>query len=408
MARFIYKAYDTSGIFASGEVAAQTREGALEALARRGQIPIELIEATAATSTAWWQREVFGAGGLSSSNLATFTRELASLVKAEIPIDEALRIVAVQPMLPARLRQIINSCLERVLEGESLSDALRAQGKAFPEFYFRLIKAGESSGALSEVLVDLASVLERSAETRSRMTSALIYPAVLLVAAAVALAVILTVLIPTILPIFEDAGAKPPFLIQALSDFQKFLAAHWISVLTLAVMAVVSLGLIAKSSGARLHMDRFWLSLPLVGGLIERRETARLSRTLSVLTRNGVPILESLRIAAGVMSNRAYRQAIDIAGDAVKEGSSLTAPLTRSGLFPDLFLRLTAVGEKTGQLDAMQLRVAEIYEAAVERQLKRLTDLITPVLTLVIGGCVGGLIISVMSAIFSVNDLALK
>ena len=214
MARFNYKAYDSSGAFGTGEIAAQTRESALDVLARRGQIPVELTEATAAGATPWWQREVFGTGRLSPVKLAVFTRELASLVKAEIPIDEALRIVAVQPMMPGRLRQITNSCLERVMEGEALSDALQAQGQAFPEFYFRLIKAGEASGALSDVLIDLAKVLERSAETRSRVTSALVYPAVLLLAAVVALAVILTVLIPTILPIFDDAGAKPPMLIQ--------------------------------------------------------------------------------------------------------------------------------------------------------------------------------------------------
>ena len=408
MARFNYKAYDASGSFGSGEIAAQTREGALETLARRGQIPVELTEAAAASTTAWWQREVFGSGRIGAQNLATFTRELASLVKAEIPIDEALRIVAVQPMLPARLRQITNASLERVMEGEALSGALQAQGQAFPEFYYRLIKAGEASGALSDVLVDLAKVLERSAETRSRVTSALVYPAVLLLAAVVALAVILTVLIPTILPIFEDAGAKPPLLIQVLSAFQKFLAQHWVSVLGMALTAIVALAILAQSPAVRLRLDRFWLRVPLIGGLIERRETARLARTLSVLTRNGVPILDSLRISSGVMSNRAYMQAISRAGDEVKEGGTLTAPLTRSGLFPDLFLRLTAVGEKTGQLDTMQLRVAEIYEAAVERQVERLTSLITPILTLIIGGCVGGLIISVMSAIFSVNDLALK
>ncbi len=408
MARFNYKAYDASGAFGSGEIAAQSREGALEVLARRGQIPVELKEATAAAVTAWWQREVFGSGRLSTQNLAAFTRELASLVKAEIPIDEALRIVAVQPMMPVRLRQITNSCLERVMEGEALSDALQAQGQAFPEFYFRLVKAGEASGALSDVLVDLAKVIERSAETRSKVTSALVYPAVLLIAAVVALVVILTVLIPTILPIFEDAGAKPPLLIHVLSAFQKFLSQHWISVLCAVLATGFGFVVLAQNPAARLRLDRFWLRVPLIGGLIERRETARLARTLSVLTRNGVPILESLRIASGVMSNRAYMQAIANAGDEVKEGGTLTAPLARSGLFPDLFLRLTAVGEKTGQLDTMQLRVAEIYEAAVERQVERLTSLITPVLTLVIGGCVGGLIISVMSAIFSVNDLALK
>ena len=408
MPRFAFKAFDGNGAVAAGEVAAANRESALEVLARRGQIAFDLAEAAPGSSLPWWSREVFGSGRLSSQNLATFTRELASLVKAELPIDEALRIVAVQPMLPGRLRQITNSVLERVLEGESLSEAFTAQGKAFPEFYARLVKSGEMTGSLSGVLDDLAKVVERTAETRSRVGSALVYPAVLMVAAIVAMGVILAVLIPTLLPIFEDAGVQPPFLIRVLSGAQKFVAANWLSISVLASAGIVALGIAARSPQLRLVIDRAILRLPLIGSLIERRETARLARTLAVLTRNGVPILDTMRIASGVLSNRAYSEAVRLAGEEIKEGGTLSGPLTRSGLFPDLFLRLTAVGEKTGQMDTMQVRVAEIFETAVERQVERLTGLITPVLTLLIGGVVGGLIISVMGAIFSVNDLALK
>jgi general secretion pathway protein F len=408
MGQFRYKAYDATGALGAGEVAASTRESALEALTRRGQIPFELDEARSANDVPWWQREVFGAGRLNSHHLATFTRELASLVKAEIPIDETLRIVAVQPMLPLRIRQITNQCLERVLQGEPLSAALAAQGTAFPEYYVRLVKAGEASGAFSDVIGDLAKVVERAAETRSRVGSALVYPAVLLFAAVAALTVILTVLIPTILPIFEDAGATPPALIRILSKTEHSVSQHGLLILAGLAFVVVTILAFAQSPAARLLIDKSLLRLPLLGSLIERRETARLARTLSVLTRNGVPILDALRIGAGVLSNRAFSEAVDTAILAVKEGGTLTAPLAQSGVFPDLFLRLTAVGEKTGQIDTMQLRVAEIYEAAVERQVERMTSLITPILTLVIGGAVGGLIISVMSAIFAVNDLALK
>lgn len=408
MGQFRYKAYDTAGALGAGQIAAATREGALEVLTRRGQIPFALDEAPPLNSLPWWQREVFGSGRLGSKHLAIFTRELASLITAEIPIDEALRIVAAQPMLPLSIRQITNQCLERVLQGEPLSGALAAQGNAFPEYYVRLVKAGEASGAFADVLGDLAKVVEKSAETRSRIGSALVYPAVLLFAALIAMAVILTVLIPTVLPIFEDAGATPPALIRILSALQHAIAGHSILILAGLITTSVTLMAAAQSPAARLMIDKCLIRLPLIGSLIERRETARLARTLSVLTRNGVPILDALRIASGVLSNRVFSNAVNAASDEVKEGATLSAPLTRAGIFPDLFLRLTAVGEKTGQVDAMQLRVAEIYEAAVERQVERLASLITPILTLLIGGAVGGLILSVMSAIFAVNDLALK
>ena len=202
------------GAIGSGTIAASSREGALEVLARRGQIAFDLTETTTAAQLPWWQREVFGSGHLGATHLATFTRELASLIKAEIPIDEALRIVAVQPMLPARLRQITSRCLDRVLQGAALSEALAAQRTAFPEYYHRLVKAGEASGALGDVLIDLAKVTERASETRARVGSALVYPAVLLLAALIAIAVIVSVLVPAILPIFEDAGTQPPALIS--------------------------------------------------------------------------------------------------------------------------------------------------------------------------------------------------
>jgi general secretion pathway protein F len=408
MPDYRFRAYDAQGTMQDGIIAASSRESALDALARRGSIPFDLAEQLPSQAMPWWQRDVFSSGQLKSAQLASFTRELASLIKAEIPIDEALRIVAAQPMLPSRLRLITKRCLDGVMQGGALSDVLAQQAPAFPDYYHRLVKAGEASGALADVLLDLATVAERAAETRARITSALLYPAILMFAALVAFAVILMVLVPAILPIFEDAGGTPPALIAALAEFQKMIAGHWTIILAAGAALIVAASVASQAPGIRRFVDEFLLKLPLVGQVIERRETARLARTLSVLTRNGVPILEALRITSGVLANRSYSMAVIAASEEVKQGSTLTAPLTRSGLFPDLFLRLMAVGEKTGQVDVMQLRVAEIYESALERQVERLTSLITPALTLIIGGCIGGLIVSVMSAIFAVNDLALK
>lgn len=408
MTSFAYKAYESSGAIVLGEIAATTRESALQALQRRGQIPFELHEAKPAATMPWWQREVFGSGRLSTQKLAGFTRELASLVKAEIPTDETLRIIAEQPMLPHRLRAITKSALNRVLEGQPLSAALAAQGPSFPPYFISLIKSGEKSGALVDVLQDLTGFLDRAAQTQSRVGSALLYPAVLLIAAIVALIVILTVLVPTMLPIFSDAGVSPPAFIQVLAGISSVLTAHWLPLLAALGAGIAGLIAILQSEAARDVFDKLLLRLPVIKTLIERRETARVSRTLSVLTKNGVPILDALSITEGVVSNRMYAKAIRDAAKEVKEGGTLIAPLARSGLFPDLFLRLTSVGEKTGQLDSMHVRVAGIYEDALERQVETLLSLMTPVLTLVIGACVGGLILSVMSAIFSVNDLALK
>ncbi len=408
MPHYRYQAYDRRGTRRSGAIAAATRENALETLAQRGEIALEVIECAASPELAWWERDIFQSASVPLPALALFTRELTSLVKAELPIDEALRLVAMQPLMPKRVRQTVSSVLALVIEGEALSGALAAQGKAFPEVYWRLVRAGEASGSLAHVLEDLANFLDRSVETRGRVSSALLYPAVLIVAAVIAIGVIMTVLLPTIAPLFKDAGATPPLLIKWLNGLSAFVEQHWQLVLAASAALALAAAVAFQNEGFRSSLDRILLSLPLAGRLIEQRETGRLARTLATLIKNGVPILDAVRISGSVLSNRVLAAAVRDAGEEIKEGGDLTAPLARSGLFSELFLRFTRIGEQTGQLDTMLQRVAEIYEAALQRQTQRLISLITPVVTLVIGGIIGGLIITVMSALISVNDLALK
>jgi general secretion pathway protein F len=295
-----------------------------------------------------------------------------------------------------------------VTEGEALSEALAGEGTAFPEYYWRLVRAGEASGSLASCLDDLAQFLDRTAETRSKVLSALLYPAVLILAAIAAIAVIVMVLLPAITPIFKEAGAEPPLLIRMLGGAQEMIAANWPVVLAGLGALVLGLAGAFQSPAFRLGLDRILLRMPVAGRLVERRESGRLARTLATLTRNGVPLLEATRISSAVLTNRAMREAVSKAADAIKEGGQLSEPLGRSGLFSDLFLRLTVVGEQTGQLDTMLARAADIYESALERQMQRLTSLVTPVVTLAIGAIVGGLILTVMSALISVNDLALR
>lgn len=408
MPRFSYTAYDDSGARAGGIIESETREAALESLYRQGRYPLELIEDGGVPAQRWWEREVFGSRGLSRRGLALLTRELATLVKAELPVDEALRIAVLQPLMPARARQVIGAVLGRVLEGASLSEALDAQTGAFPAYYSRIIHAGETAGTLGPALDELAGFLERSTEFRARIGSALLYPMLLLVAAAGALVVIMAVLIPTIAPLFRDAGAQPPFIIQFLLDLQETIAVHWLLALLVAAGIVGGCITLARNESWRLACDRMLLRVPLVSGLIQNGQTAVMTRTLGTLIRNGVPMLQALRVTGSALSNRTIAAAVQKCADEVKEGATLTGSLTRAGVFPELALRLTGVGEQTGQLDIMLERVGSIYEAALQRQLMRVTSLLTPILTIVIGVLVGGLLLSVMGAIFSVNELAFK
>jgi general secretion pathway protein F len=412
MPSFSYRAYDAKGALVNGVLSAESRDAALEALARRGVYPLDLGvgEVAPADETPWWQREVFSlsSGQLPPAELTIFTRELATLIKAELPTDEALRIVALQPTVGSRTRAAARAALGRVMEGKSLSEALALAGPAFPEIYWRTVAAGEASATLGTALEDLARYLERGGEIRAKLVSALIYPAILLAAAAVAVGVVMAVLLPTIAPLFKDAGKDPPAMIRLLLDTQSWLAANWVQAMAVLAAYLVGLLLILRNGAVRLSVDRAALRLPIAGTLIGARETARFTRTLATLMRSGVPMLEAMRVAGGVLGNRAFASAVREAADEVKEGSTLSAPLLKSGVFSELAMRLVSVGERTGQLETMLMRTAEIYEDSLQRQLLRLTGLVTPVLTIVIGVVVGGLILSVMGAIVSVNELAIR
>jgi general secretion pathway protein F len=342
------------------------------------------------------------------SGLALFTRELAVLVKADLPLDETLRIVALQPSLSAAMRRITEGVLARVLEGQSLSQALAAEGEAFPEFYWRLVRGGEASGSLGEVLDDLAGFLERTAEMRAKMLSALLYPAILLVVAGLAVTMIMAVLLPAIVPILRDAGAELPFIVRVLDGIREAVAGNALLSVGLVAGCAALIFILMATGTLRRLLSRLALRLPLIRGIVMRREVARFSRTLGTLIRSGVPVLEATRIAGGVLSNLSYRSAIETVTEQVRQGAPLTRPLSASGYFPEVALRLIAVGEKTGQLEAMLIRVADIFETALQRQLDRITALLTPFLTLAIGLIVGGLIVSVMSALLSINELAIS
>jgi general secretion pathway protein F len=409
MPRYSYKAYDENGGRLVGVIDSETREAALEALLRQGRYALELVEGGGpGPALPWWQREVFSSRRLSQQNIALLTRELATLVKAELPIDEALRIVHLQPLISPRTRAAVASVLARVLDGAALSEALSAQNGAFPEYYWRIVHAGEASGTLGTALDDLAHLLDRSMEFRSRIVSALIYPATLLIAAAAALIIVLMILIPTIAPMFKEAGKEPPALIGGLIAIQDFLTGHWLVTLLLSTLLLAGLVALFRQRAWRRLRDRMVLRLPLISGLVENGQTAVFARTLGSMIKSGVPMLRALAVAADALRNLAMSEAVHACANDMREGGGLVASLGKSALFPELSLRLIGVGEQSGQLDTMLGRVADIYEGALQRQLDRITTLLTPILTIVIGIVVGGLILSVIGAIVSVNELALQ
>jgi general secretion pathway protein F len=407
MPRFSYTAYDDKGARLEGEVESDSREEAVALLFRQGRYPLDVTDAAAAPEARWWERDLFGARLLSQGQITHLTRELATLVKAELPLDQCLRIVSLQPLMQARARQAVSGMLRRVLEGASLSEAARLEG-SFPEYYWRIIQAGEQGGTLGQSLDDLARFLERSAEFRQRVSSALLYPMLLLITAGIALLVVLTVLIPAIVPLFKDAGVEPPLFIRTLIGAENLVTDNWPFALPIGGLLIVAAVVLFRTEAAKEARDRALLRLPVLSTMIQNGQTTVMARTLATLIKSGVPMLQALQVTGSVLRNRAMAAGIEECMREVKEGSSLSAPLGRSGLFPELSVRLIGVGEQTGQLDTMLSRVADIYDSALQQQLTRVTSLLTPVLTIVIGAMVGGLLLSVMGAIVSLNDLALQ
>jgi general secretion pathway protein F len=367
-----------------------------------------LLEEASAAAEPWWQREVFSPRGMRETDRLIFTRELAAMLKADLPLDEALGVVLLQPGLPQRVRAVARRVLDRVREGQSLSQALSAETGSFPEFYWRLVRAGETGGALGEVMSDLSAYLERATEVRGRITSALFYPLLLILAALGAVGVVMTVLLPAVMPLFADAGVSPPAALAAIASTQDFIRHYWM-VLLLAGGTLMILAIFSRNDPNVLRLrDRMLLRMPMLGRYFATRETARFARILSAQLKNGVPLLEALHSTGGVMGSTIYKDAVGTAATNVAQGAALSDEMQASGRFSDLAVRLAGVGERTGQLEVMLKRAADIHETVLERDVERLTRLIGPVLTLVVGVFAGGLILSVMQAILSLNDLALR
>ena len=245
----------------------------------------------------WWQREIGSSRALGTRALSDFLRELSGLISANLPVDEALRIIAIQPAIKPSLRALVADILERVTSGASLSAAMAAREGAFPPFVVRLIGAGEASSSLDTVLADLSRYLEQASERSAKLTSQLLYPAVLVAAAIIALTVITTVLVPAVKPLFEDAGATPPTIIAVLSWIADAVLGYGMLIAIAITASIIGLIILWRSPSGRLALDRAILDSPFFGDLVRQTETARLSRTLSALIRNGVPLTEALRIA---------------------------------------------------------------------------------------------------------------
>jgi general secretion pathway protein F len=338
-------------------------------------------------------------------DLMIFTRELATLLRAGMPLDRSLHSLAMLTENES-LKTVVSGVLTQVQEGKSLSKALAEHPTVFPPIYVNMVRAGEAGGVIESVLERLAEYLESSEKAREEIKSAMTYPIILAVVGAGSILILLTYVLPKFTVIFADIGAvMPPStrIVMAISDF---LQAYWWMAAALAAGLWFSFKRYTSSAAGLLKFHRLQLATPLLGELLRKVEVARFSRTLGTMLKSGVPLLQSLEIVRAVLTNTVMSTAIIGVQRDVSEGKGLSQPLERSGVFPALSLQMVAVGEDTGRLDEMLLIVSDHYDQDVSNLIARLMNMMEPAMLLIMGVVAGFIVISMLSAVFSVNEMS--
>lgn len=404
MPRFAYKAVKPSGEVIEGVMDAVDRTTVVERLRGQGNIPIRATEWGRAGARRSLRLLGLRARGPGMRDIITLTQELASLLRAGVPLDRALTILA-DLQQAGQIHTIVTRVQELIHGGSTFADALETCDDAFPNFYIGMVRAGEAGGSLEKVLARLAETLERSQDVKDEVKSALRYPMVVLFVAAAAIIILMTAVIPEFQPLFEDAGAALPFSTQVIIAVSEFVRAFWWVLAGGVLVAYVALQRTIRKTEGRAWWDGLLLKAPLVGNLISKVETARFARTLGALLSNGVNITTALIMTAGTLGNSVVVAAVIQAEERVKKGERLAEPLIASGVFPRLAVQLIQVGEESGELESMLLRVAEMFDAEVSRTIQRILALLVPIITIGLGIVVAGIIGSILAAILSAYDL---
>ena len=404
MPSFRYTALDPSGRTVRGTMEADTQAEIISRLQRQGSIPLRADLADAASWRRLFDRE-FGRRGMSRQDVADFTRELSVMLGAGQDLDRSLRFL-VETAPNKRVLATVEALRRTVRDGGSLAAALAENPASFPRLYIGLVRAGEAGGTLAPTLEHLAALLERERGLASTVKSAMIYPALLLVAAIGSIILLLTQVLPQFVPLFEQSGAQLPGPTRALLLLGDVVSQDGLYVAFAMLALLLLASQMLKQPGPRLQADTLLLRLPIVGGLQRELVAARFTRTLGTLLINGVPLIAALTIVQDAIGNRAAVGAIARAALRAKGGAGLAGPLEESRIFPARTTHLLRLGEETAQLGPMSLRAAEIHEERTRLGVQRLVALLVPAITVVMGAAIAGIIAALLLAMLSLNDLA--
>lgn len=415
MPLFQYKAVSADGELKEGVLEGATQSGVVAHLQSLGLIPIRAAEvdsvgnaATAAAAVnmnaAPARKSWFSGGTLNSTDLSLITRELATLLRAGLPLDRSFEIL-INLAEKEKIAALLTTIRNEVRGGTALSKALDQHRDVFSRFYINMVKAGEAGGALGAVLLRLAEHLDRAKELKDGVISALIYPVILMITAFISVMVILTVVVPQFKQIFDQSGAALSFATQSLLATSLFLRGNW---MILGGVVLIVLWLVSRSftnPQSRIGWDRRLLTWPVAGGLIARIEMAKFSRSLGTLLQNGVPLLASLSILKETLGNAVFRDAVEFVARELKEGRGMAKPMMETGVFPKLATQMISVGEETGRLDEMLFQVADVYDRQVAAATKRALALLQPVLIIGLALTIGFIMFLILDPMLSLMDV---
>ncbi|WP_432743009.1 type II secretion system F family protein [Methylobacter sp. G7] len=401
---FAYKAVNSLGETEEGVRDAVDEQQLIATLQTEGYIPIRVVPASAKSFLGL--RLGIKQSKLSQKDIALFTGELATLLESGLPLDKSLLVLIDLTEDNERVSKLIGRVLDKVKGGSTLADALEKQSGIFSKFYLNMIRAGEAGGSLGEVLTRLSEYLERSRELKETVSTAMIYPAILLIMSLASLFVMLTFVVPQFSEMFESAGKALPVSTQIVVGLANWLQSYW-WILTLGIVLITGyMNLQLADPVKKKVWDGRFLKLPLAGTIILHKETANISRTLGTLLGNGVSILAALVIVRETVDNLVLAAAIQDTEEQLKQGKNMSDALLEKGIFPKMAMQMIKMGEETGRLEEMLLRVATIYDKQLRVSIQRMLALLEPALIITLGLMIAGIIVSILLAILSVNDLA--
>ncbi len=403
MGAYEYTAVDPSGKQHKGVLEGDTPRQVRQLLRDRELLPLAVSE-IASQEKQGGQRTLSLRRGISPTDLALVTRQLATLVRSGMPLEEALLAVGQQSEKP-RLKSILLGVRSRVMEGHTLADGLADFPQAFPDIYRATVAAGEQSGHLDAVLERLADYAESRQQLRQKIAGAMVYPIILTVVAVFIVGLLLVYVIPKVVHVFDNFNQELPGLTSTLIAISDFLQAYGLLTLVILAGLVFAVSRWLRNPDIRRSFHRNLLRLPLFGQLVKGLNTARLTKTFSILAGSGVPILESMRISGNVISNIPMREAVGDAALRVREGAPIGKSLAVSGLFPPMCIHLISSGEASGQLEEMLERAATNQEREVDGTIAALLNVLQPLLILVMGGFVLLIVLAILMPIFELNQL---